>query len=88
MKTHISVVTTAWVVVGMDSVGLIRDDAAGGTHLVQIVEMDVLRIVDRVVVTCVVGFPPVGGVLVLVTGQEVTVVRTLVDESAMLSGNE
>lgn len=29
-----------------------RDDAAGATHCVQIVDIDVLRTVERIVVTC------------------------------------
>lgn len=78
-RTYISVVTTSCVAVGTDLAGLIRDDAAGTMHFVQIVEMDVLRIVDKVVVICVVGFAPLEGVIVVVTGQEVIVVRTLLD---------
>ena len=45
----------------------------GGTQRVQIVDVDVTLIVDSVVNTFVVGEPLIG-VMVLVTGHEVTVV--------------
>ena len=48
----------------------------GRTHIVQIVDVDVLSIVDSTVFTCWVGLPLVG-VIALVTGHEVTVVKTL-----------
>lgn len=48
----------------------------GATHLVQIVEVEVLRTVERTVVTFWVGLPPTG-VTVVVTGQDVIVVCTL-----------
>ena len=48
-------------------------DAGGATHLVQIVEIEVLVMVEIVVVTCWVG-GPLEGVMVLVTGQVVKVV--------------
>ena len=51
----------------------IRDDAPGATHFVQIVDVEVLSIVEITVVTCCVGLPP-AGVMVLVTGQVVIVV--------------
>lgn len=47
--------------------------ANGAIHLVQMVEMEVLVIVEIVVVTCWTGFPK-KGVMVVVTGQLVTVV--------------
>lgn len=56
-----------------DTGGAAGVDATGATHLVQIVEIDVLVIVEIVVVTCWIGVPP-GGVTVLVTGQVVNVV--------------
>lgn len=48
-------------------------DATGAMHFVHTVEIDVLRIVDTLVVTCRVGVP-LRGVMVLVTGQVVRVV--------------
>ena len=48
-------------------------DATGAMHFVHTVEVDVLRIVDTLVVTCTIGVP-LGGVIVLVTGQVVRVV--------------
>ena len=48
-------------------------DAAGAMHFVHTVEIDVLRIVDTLVVTCRVGVP-LRGVMVFVTGQVVRVV--------------
>lgn len=48
-------------------------DATGAMHFVHTVEIDVLRIVDTLVVTCRIGVP-LGGVMVLVTGQVVRVV--------------
>ena len=48
-------------------------DATGATHFVHTVEMDVLKIVDTLVVTCRVGVP-LRGVIVFVTGQVVRVV--------------
>jgi len=53
-----------------------RRVASGATHFVQIVDVEVLKIVDRTVFTCSVGLPP-AGVTVLVTGQDVTVVWIL-----------
>ena len=47
--------------------------ATRAIHLVHIVEVDVLRIVDTLVVTCRVGVP-LRGVMVFVTGQVVRVV--------------
>lgn len=52
---------------------LLEVDATGATHFVHTVEMDVLRIVDTLVVTCRVGVP-LRGVIVFVTGQVVRVV--------------
>lgn len=46
-------------------------------HLVQIVDVDVLTTVERTVVTFWVGLPPTG-VTVVVTGQDVIVVCTLI----------
>lgn len=48
-------------------------DATGAVHFVHIVDVDVLRIVDTLVVTYRIGVP-LGGVMVLVTGQVVRVV--------------
>ncbi len=48
-------------------------DATGAMHFVHTVEVDVLRIVDTLVVTCRIGVP-LGGIMVLVTGQVVRVV--------------
>lgn len=48
-------------------------DATGATHFVHTVEVDVLRIVETLVVTCRIGVP-LSGVMVLVTGQVVRVV--------------
>lgn len=53
------------------------EDGTGATHFVQTVDVEVLSIVERTVLTCVEGLPPPVGVMVLVTGQEVTVVWTL-----------
>ena len=50
--------------------------ATGAMHFVHI-EVDVLRIVDTLVVTCRVGVP-LGGVMVYVTGHVVRVVYTLI----------
>ena len=52
---------------------IIDDDAPGATHLVQIVDVEVTSLVDSTVETCWMGVPP-GGVIVPVTGQDVTVV--------------
>jgi len=53
-------------------------DASGATHFVQIVDVEVLSIVERTVFTCIciVGLPP-AGMMVLVTGHDVTVVWIL-----------
>ena len=48
-------------------------DVTGAIHFVHTVEIDVLRIVDTLVVTCRVGVP-LRGVMVFVTGQVVRVV--------------
>ena len=48
-------------------------DATGAMHFVHTVEVDVLRIVDTLVVTCSTGVP-LSGVMVFVTGQVVRVV--------------
>ena len=48
-------------------------DATGAIHFVHTVEIDVLKIVDTLVVTCRVGVP-LRGVMVFVTGQVVRVV--------------
>lgn len=50
------------------------EDGTGAIHFVQTVDVDVLSIVERTVATCVEGLPPLDGVIVLVTGQDVTVV--------------
>lgn len=75
--------TTAWVVCIWTTCDVVFKNgtavvafATGAMHFVQIVEVDVLRTVERTVVTCVVGLPP-GGVVMLVTGQDVVVVMTL-----------
>ena len=56
-----------------DETGLLEIGAIGATHFVHTVEIDVLRIVDTLVVTCKVGVP-LRGVMVFVTGQVVRVV--------------
>ena len=61
---------------GMGAIGTGALDLGGAIHLVQTVEVEVLVIVEIVFVICRVGVP-VGGVMVLVTGQVVKVVRTL-----------
>ncbi len=48
----------------------------GATQLVQIIDVEVLRMVERTVVTFRVGVPP-AGVTVVVTGQDVILVCTL-----------
>ena len=48
-------------------------DATGAMHFVHTVEVDVLMIVDTLVVTCSIGVP-LGGVMVLVNGHVVRVV--------------
>lgn len=53
--------------------GLLEVDATGAMHFVHTVEIDVLRIVDTLVVTCRVGVP-LRGVMISVTGQVVRVV--------------
>ena len=52
------------------------DEASGAAQCVQMVEVEVIRTVDKMVVTCGVGLAP-EGVIVVVTGQELTVVMTL-----------
>jgi hypothetical protein len=72
--TYISVVTTAWVVRGVIEMGATAVALElGAIHFVQIVDVEVLRTVDMTVVTCVVGLPP-GGVVMLVMGQGLVVV--------------
>jgi len=73
LVTYILVVTIAWVC------GAITRAVAfetGATHLVHSVDIEVLSIVERTVVRCVVRLPP-ERVIVLVTGQDVSVVWTL-----------
>ncbi len=48
----------------------------GAMHFVQTVDVEVLRTVDMTILTCVVGLPP-RGVVMLVTGQGLVVVWTL-----------
>lgn len=48
----------------------------GAIHFVHTVDIEVLSIVERTVVICVVGFLP-GALIVLVTGQGLIVVWTL-----------
>lgn len=55
-----------------DAGGAAELGATGATHLVQMVEMEVLVTVETVVETCWNGVP-CGGVMVLVTGQVVKV---------------
>lgn len=71
--TYISVVTTAWVVRGVEMGATAVALELGAIHFVQIVDVEVLRTVDMTVVTCVVGLPP-GGVVMLVMGQGLVVV--------------
>lgn len=73
METHIFVVTIAWVVCEATPRVVFE---TGARHLVHTVDTEVLSIVERTVVTCVVGFLP-GALMVLVTGQGVIVVWTL-----------
>ena len=54
----------------------------GATHFVQMVDVDVIRTVERTVLTCCVG-GPLAGVMVLVTGQDVIVAETLSIELAV-----
>lgn len=74
LETHIFVVTIAWVVCDAPP-GLVVFET-GATHWVHTVDTEVLSIVERTVVTCVIGFLP-GALMVLVTGQGVIVVWTL-----------
>lgn len=74
-----SVVATSDGAAGLDDMGVGGGGAAdfwGAMHWVQIVEVVVLMMVEMVVVTCAMGVPW-GGVIVLVTGQVVKVVYTL-----------
>lgn len=54
----------------------VGDKATGAIYLVQIVDVEVVKTVDRTVVTCCIGLP-LGGMIVLVTGKLVTVVKVL-----------
>ena len=61
--------------VGIDEgeLSVLEIDATGAMHFVHTIEVDVLKIVDTLVVTCRIGVP-LSGVLVFVTGQVVMVV--------------
>ena len=69
-----SVVTISWVVCDVFRIGCAFD--SGATHFVQIVDVEVLRIVETAVVTCSVALPP-GRVTVVVIGWVIVVLWIL-----------